>query len=29
MSLGIPLTDAEKAKFNTLDKDTVEYLMIR
>ena len=29
MSLGIPLTDAEKAKFNTLNKDTVEYLMTR
>ena len=29
MSLGIPLTDADKAKFNTLNKDTVEYLMTR
>jgi non-ribosomal peptide synthetase component E (peptide arylation enzyme) len=29
MSLGIPLTDADKAKFNTLNKETVEYLMTR
>jgi len=29
MSLGKPLTDADKAKFKTLNKETVEYLMTR
>ena len=29
MSLGIPLTDADKAKFKTLNKESVEFLMTR